>query len=138
MTKENQQLLQQRYIELQMLGQQMQSVQKQLHLLEQQMLEMNVAKEAVDDISKTKPGTELLIPITSGIFIKGQLKDSKNLIVNVGANTAVTKSAEEANKLLDEQKDEIRRIQMHLNAELQNLGQKAVLLEKGLTELSSD
>ena len=136
MSKEKQKNLQQKYVEMQMVGQQMQSLQKQFQLTEQQILELNIAMQAIEDISKTKQGTEILVPLASGIFIKGQLKDGKNFIVNVGSNTAVPKTSEDSKKLLNEQKKEIRKVQANLNNEMQKLGQKALLLEKELAELS--
>ena len=99
MNPENQQKIQQKYMELQTVGQQMQAVQKQLQLMKQHLVELDAAAQAVEDISKTEKGTEMLMPVTSGIFVKGELKDSKNLIVNVGAGTAVTKTAEESKGL---------------------------------------
>ena len=136
MSKEKQEKLQQAYMEMQMLGQQMQSLQRQLQLIEQQNIELIAAKQAIDDISKTKQGTEILVPVIAGIFVKGHLKDNKEFIVNVGSNTAVKKSAEESKKLIDEQEEEIKKVQTQLNAELQRLGQKAALLEKELSEAS--
>ena len=133
-SKEKQEKLQQKYMEMQMLGQQMQSLQKQLQFTEQQALELNMAKQAIEDISKTNQGAEILVPVVSGIFVKAQVKDSKQFIVNVGSNTAVTASAEESKRLLEEQETEIRKVQTQLNTELQKLGQKGAHLEKELSE----
>ena len=119
-----------------MIGQQMQSMQKQLQLMKQHLVELDAAKQAVEDISKTEKGTEMLLPVTSGIFVKGELKDSKNFIVNVGAGTAVAKTAEDSKKLLEEQKIHINKAEMQINLELQRLSQTAAAFEKELAELS--
>jgi prefoldin alpha subunit len=134
-SQEKQEKLQQKYMEMQMLGQQMQSLQKQLQLTEQQALELNMAKQAIEDISNAKPGTEILVPVVAGVFAKGQLKDNRDFIVNVGANTAVPKSAEESKQLIQEQEEEIKNVQIQLNVEMQKLSQKAALLENELSEL---
>ncbi len=119
-----------------MVGQQMQSVQKQLQLMKQHLVELDAAAQAIEDLSKIEKGTEILMPVTSGIFVKGELKDSKNLIVNVGAGTAVTKTAEDSKKLLEEQKQHINKAEMQMNLELQRLSQTAAASEKELAELS--
>lgn len=127
---------QQKHIEMHLLDQQIKQVQKQLQLLEQQILELNATKDALDDFAAIKPGTEILVPISSGIFVKGQIKDNKELTVNVGANVAVNKSIPETKKLLEEQLEEIKKFQQELILNLQKLGLKAQEIEKELTQIS--
>ena len=86
--------LQEKYIELQMIEQQMKQIQKQAQLVDSQMNELAVAHQALDDIKKTKPGTKILVPISNGIFAKAEIKDNEDLIVNVGANVIVNKDFE--------------------------------------------
>ena len=127
--------IQQKYMELQMLGQQMQHIQKQLNMIEQQTLELDSTKESIETISKTKPGTELLVPISQGIFLKTQLKDTTELTVNVGADVAVKKTIQESKKLVTDQLVEITKFQRELSDNLEKLATKAQELEKELSKL---
>ena len=54
-----------------------------------------MTEQALDDLKTTKTGTEILVPMASGIFIKAELKDNKELAINVGADTVVKKNIEE-------------------------------------------
>jgi len=130
------QQIQEKYIELQMLEQQMQQVQKQLQLLEQQSVELNSTKEAIATLAKTKTGTEVLVPISQGIFFKAQLKDNKDLTVNVGSEVGVKKSIEESQKLVENQLVEMIKFQQELTSNLQKLASKAQDLEKELSKLN--
>lgn len=127
---------QQTYIELQMLEQQMQQVQKQLQLLEEQTMELNSTQEAIATLSKTKPGTEILVPINQGIFLKAAVKDTKELTVNVGAEVGVKKSVQQAGDLIKEQLSEIEKFKLELASNLEKLSAKAQELEKELSSLT--
>ncbi|MBW2996240.1 prefoldin subunit alpha [Candidatus Woesearchaeota archaeon] len=135
-SKEKQQQLQQKYMEMQMLSQQMQQAQKQIEMVNNQINELNLTKEALDDISKTKEGTEIRVPLASGIFIKANLTDNKDVIVNVGAGTSVKKTIPEARKLIDDQLKEITDFARESEANLNQLAAKAQTIEKELTELA--
>ena len=135
MIEEKQKQIQEKYANLQLLEQQMKHVQKQLQLLEQQIQELNTTKEAIKDIATVKTETEILVPISSGIFFKGQLKDNKEMIVNVGADTAVNKSIEETGKLIETQLEEITNFQQELTLNMQKLGLKAQELQQELATL---
>ncbi len=119
-----------------MVSQQIKQLQNQVQTLQNQAAELEVTKQALDDISKTKEGTEILVPVSAGIFLKGALKDNKELSINVGSGTVVTKTIPEARKILDEQVDEIKKIQEKASAEFLRLNQQAMLIQKHLEELS--
>ena len=93
-------------------------------------------KDAIDDLAAAKPGTEMLVPISSGIFVKGQIKDNKELTVNVGADTAVKKTIPETKKLIQQQLVEIKNFQKELNLNLQKLSLKAQETQKELSKLA--
>jgi len=104
--------------------------------LQNQAIELEVTKQALDDISKTEEGTEILVPVSAGIFLKGALKDNKELSINVGSGTVVNKTIPEAKKILDEQIDELKKIQEKAVVEFSRLNQQAILIQRHLEELS--
>ena len=134
-SKEKQQELQQKYMEMQMISQQMQQTQKQIQMLGQQLQELELTREALDDISKTEPETEIRVPLASGIFVKGKITDNKEVFVNVGAGTSVKKTIAEAQALIDNQLKELKDFRTQTELSLQQLASKAQVLEKELADI---
>lgn len=127
--------IQEKYMQMQLIEQQMQQVQKQLKLLESQIQELNLTGQALDDLRTTKTGKEILVPMASGIFVKAELKDNKELAINVGADTVVKKNTEETKKLITNQLEEVTKMQQDLTANLEKLAGSAQMLEKELSKL---
>jgi len=128
--------LQNKYMQYQMIDQQMKQIQQQVQVIEKQLVDLAVTRQAMDDLEKTNVGSEILVPVSNGIFTKAELKDNKKLILNVGSNTAVEKSIPETKKLIDNQFKEIKKVQKDLMKDLQNLAVQAQIIEKDLNALS--
>lgn len=118
------------YVELQILDQQIKQSQQQIQQFEQQVAELAVTVEALDNLKDIKPGTKLLVPISSGIFVEAELKDNTNLKVNVGANVNVNKTVDQTKQLIEEQLVEIKDYRDQIFMRLHNLVAKAQKIEK--------
>jgi len=99
--------LQERYMELQMLDQQIRQLQKYLQSFDQQLVEIKSVIVAIKDFGSLKKGDVILAPIANGVFVKARLEDASHLRINVGSNVVVTKSINEAVSLLEAQEKEI-------------------------------
>jgi len=130
--------VQQRYIELQMLEKQIIQAQKQIQSLENQIIEINIIKQGLGDLETKEKDTEILTPISNGIFVKATLKDNNTLLVNVGANIVVEKNIEDTKKLLDHQLEEIKKFQARLISDFQKMNERMLRYEKELNELISE
>lgn len=124
--------MQELYMELNSMNQQMTDLQKQIQELENTVLEIDESKKCLSEIGKAKQGKEILVPIVSGIFAKTKLSNNDEVIVNVGANIAVTKTISEANKLLNEQLQNVKNTQKTFVDKLTDLTTKAQEIESGL------
>ena len=102
-----QEQLQQKYMEFQFVEQQVKKLQQQLQTFEQQLSELATVKEALDELKKVKSGTEILLPLSTGIFLKAHLQSVDSLLVNVGSNTAVEKPLSQTKVLLLSQETEL-------------------------------
>src|SRR3989338_2642788 len=111
----NKQAMQERYMEFQAMQQQLNNIQKYNEELQAKVLEFHQAKESINQLKDVKKGTELLVPAAQGIFIKSALQDTEELIVNIGANTAVGKTIPQVIELLDSQIKEIEMIQIQVD-----------------------
>jgi len=129
--------LQQKYMQLQMYGQQSKQLQQQITAVQNQIIEVQTILFALDDIAKTEPGTEALVPLSSGIFVKAEIKDNTKLRVNVGSNTVVEKSVQETKALLDRQIIELNKAGEDLNAQNAKLMAESEKLQSELQQLVS-
>lgn len=125
----------QAYLELQMIEQQIKQMQKQLQVIESQLNEIRLTKQSLEDISDVKLNSEMLVPLASGIFVKGVLKDTKEFIVNVGSNTAVKKNKKEVIDMVDNQLAEILKMQNEFYKNLQHLITGAKRIENKLAKV---
>ena len=126
---ENQQKMQEIYAEFQMIDQHIKQMQKQLEAVTHQMMELTMTSSSLDEFEKIKPGKEIFVPLSSGIFAKASIKETSELIVNVGANVVVKKDVASTKGLIRKQMEEIRKIQNQIVDELEKLTSHAAQLE---------
>ena len=129
--------LQKLYVEFQILNQTIQQLEKQSTALNNQLMDLMVTSQSLEDIKKTKEGTEILVPLSSGIYAKAELKDSKKFIVNVGSNVTLVKDVDSTKKLIEDQINEIKKLQENLVNQLQEQTTKATSLEQEITKIAS-
>lgn len=125
-------------MQFQMMQEQMKQAQQQVKIFEEQLHELSHTKEALSVLKSTDVGTEILVPMSSGIFIKAKLDNTDHVNINVGANVAVQKNIEDAKKLIAEQESEIRGVQLQLITQLQKFSKKAESLESEMQKLVED
>jgi len=125
------------YIEFQELHNNIKQLEKQSAALENQLMDLLMTNQGLDDMKSTEIGAEILVPLSSGIYAKAELKDNKNFIVNVGSNITLSKSVDDTKKLIVGQIDEMQQIQKNLSEQLQSNTLKAALLEKEISKIAS-
>ena len=135
---EKEEKMQKLYLEFQMLDQQIKQLEKQSTALNNQLMELMMTNQSLDDMKNTKEGTEILTPLSSGIYAKAELKDNKSFIVNVGANIALIKGVDSTKKLIETQIDEIKNLQKNLVSQLQTRTTKAALLDQEINKIASE
>lgn len=130
--------LQELYIEFSNLDHNIKQMHKQMQILEAQLAELIMGMQSLDELKKVKAGTEILVPISSGVYAKAELKDNENLIVNVGANTTVIKGIDSTKKIIENQIEEMRKIQEQMIEEIQQLASSAAIIEKEMNKIASE
>jgi len=75
------------------------------------------------------------VPVSSGIFVDAELKDVKQLKLNIGADVSVVKSLPETQKLVDEQIDEIQKYRDQTSLQLNVLVGKAQEIESKISKM---
>ena len=128
---------QEMYMEFQVLEQQIRQLQKQLEVITSQLIELNATSNSLDEFKKISQGSEVFVPLSSGIFVKANIKDTSELLVNVGANVVVKKDNDSTKKLIQNQMEEIKKIQRQMIEELEKMTSHAAQIEMQLQSLIS-
>lgn len=132
MAKQKDEVMQRKYVEYKMIEQQVKQMQEQLEKFETQSVELHNVKQYLDDLQAAPKGTEILVPLTNGIFVKTNLIDAESLVVNVGSNVAVRKTNTQTRAMVQEQIHEIEKYKMKVLENLSMLMAHAQHLEKEL------
>ena len=135
--EENEEKMQKLYMEFQMLDQQIKHLEKQNESLASHLMELKATSQSLEDMGKVSNGTEILVPLSSGIYAKAELKDNNNFIVNVGANIALSKDVQSTKKIIESQISEIKKLKESLMLQMHTQMQKAASLEQEIEKIAS-
>ncbi len=133
---DNKEKLQEKYMELQILEQQLKQVQKQIQNIDAQIGEALSIQQQMADWKDVKEGNEILVPLFNGIFFKAKVDDPKSFVVNVGADSVATKNHEEASELIEKQVIELNHYRGDFIRQLNHLAQRAQAVEAELVKIS--
>ncbi len=126
-----------KYMESQILEQQIKQINQQLINLNNQLVELQRISEVLDTLSKTKENSELLVAIGGGMFSKAELKDSNKVLVNVGADVILEKDIPSSKEIVLHQMEEIKKVIAELEQEFQILAANNQMIANDLQNLVS-
>ncbi len=125
---------QQKYIEYQILNNQIRQFSNQLSALDQQIQELKIIENGLIELKKNKEGSSLLIPIGSGVFVEGELKNNKDVLLNVGTGIVVKKSFDEMREILTKQILETESVMQQLEMEAMQMTGKMKELQESFKQ----
>ncbi len=114
----DQEFLQERYVEMQLIEKQANQLRQRLQMVEGEIQEVRSNAAALNEISKVKPGEEVMIPLANGIFVRGTVEETKKLLVGIGASIVVEKDIPSTKKILDQR---LQTLETYHNEVLQGL-----------------
>jgi prefoldin alpha subunit len=123
--------LQRVLVELETYKRQMESLREEIQLLDSTMAELGSSLTALDALKENKEGTEILVSIGSGSFIRAELKDIGKVIVGAGAGVSIEKGVDEAKEILKKRGDKI-------TGTMEKLQKGAVELNNRLVNLNEE
>ncbi|MEM2873889.1 MAG: prefoldin subunit alpha [Candidatus Nanoarchaeia archaeon] len=135
-SEENKKVLQEKYIELQLLSMQIQQLEQQLETLDQRMQEFLNLRESLQKLSTLKANTKSLTPIGPGIFVDGTVDTTKGVLINVGAGVIVRKTIDAAQEIISKQLQKLEEITLELSDNLQRLSEQAHIVEMQIDKLT--
>ncbi|HDH81729.1 MAG TPA: prefoldin subunit alpha [Thermoplasmatales archaeon] len=85
----------------------MDAIYQHVTLVEELLAEYRRVKSVLDEISKAKEGEEILVPLGGNIFIHASLKDTSNVMAEVGGGVVTEKSISKAMTFVDKKIEEL-------------------------------
>ena len=103
---EDQQKLNELINEINAYNQQAELIRQQIELIQASIGEVDALSNTLDDLNGEK-SVEAFVPVGAGSFIKGELKDTDEIIISIGAGYAIKKDAEGAKVIIAGQKKDL-------------------------------
>ncbi len=112
--------LKEKYMEYQMLMQQLQQMQQNVTALEKHITDLTTLNMHLETLKDLKEDTDTLIPLGSGIFLRGKISNTAEVVMNVGSGVCVDQTLEEAQQTVLKQLEEIHLLYEQMQAEVEN------------------
>lgn len=119
MTDEQQ--AQQQMQQYQQIQQQMQQVEEFIEQVQSNIEEMEGTLGAIGDLEDQEVGSEILVPIGSGVFVTGELKENDTVVTNIGGEAFEKKDLDSAENLIQNKKEEFEDTKEELHSTMQDL-----------------
>jgi prefoldin alpha subunit len=103
---QDQQKLNELVNEINAYNQQADLIRQQIELIQASISEVDALSSTLDDLNGEK-AVEAFVPVGAGSFIKGELKDTDEIIISIGAGYAIKKDAEGAKVIIAGQKKDL-------------------------------
>lgn len=108
--KNVQQELQEKYLELQILKQQISSFVEQKQAIDERENELSITIDALKKLGSIKKGEEMWSSIGSGAFVRSDIKDIEKVLVAVGAGVVMKESVSKAVEILESRFEELNKV----------------------------
>jgi prefoldin alpha subunit len=128
--------IQEKYIHLQLVRQQLSTFIEEKSMLEKKMHEMNMSLESIRELKKTKKGIKMWAPLGSGSFVASDIKDNSNVLVSVGMGVMVKKNNDEAVEILSNRLEDMKKLDIEMLKQMIQISQFAEKLEEDLQKLA--
>ncbi len=120
----------QMYAEFQAHAQQFQMMQQHMQKIDESLQELASTNGAIEELGKSEIDSEILVPMASGIFLRTKLASNSEVLMNVGASTVVSKSADEARNIIKEQEIDILNFRSQLAEQMQEVQKRIQDIQK--------
>ena len=127
--------IQRKYMQLQLSKQQLQAFLEEKMQVEQKLNEMAMTIDALNKISDVKNADEMWSPLGSSTFLRSDIKDVENVLVEVGAGVVLKKKREDAITILQGRFTELSGLNNQLAAEINRFGEQINRIEPELQRM---
>ena len=127
--------LQEKIMTYRLLEARLDSLVKQRDVLINRLIELQSTLQSIDEIEKSDE--DILFPIGSNAFKSAKIVSKDKMIVEIGANVALEKSAEEGKVIINRRKDEIEGLINQIQDEIQKISVAVNQLGPELQEMAN-
>ena len=117
-------------------NQQADLVRQQIELIQSSIAEVDALTTTLDDLNGEK-AVEAFVPVGAGSFIKGELKDTDEIIISIGAGYAIKKDAEGAKEIIAGQRKDLEDSMDKMLASLQQISDILAALQGQAQQIQS-
>lgn len=126
--------LQEKIIAYRVVEARIESLLRQREALANKLMEIETTLRSIDEVERTD--SNLLFSPGSEVHFAGKITDKKNVIVEIGANTALEKTFEEGKEILKKRKAGIENLIINIEKNLLQLSSSLQELESQLNEMA--
>ena len=108
--KHDEEDLQHKYLEMQLLRQQIGAMVEQKQQLDQVVSEIGSTIDTLKKLESIKKGEEIWSQIGSGTFVKSDIKEVDRVLVAVGAGVVISETRDKAEKILQSRVEELEKL----------------------------
>jgi prefoldin alpha subunit len=112
------------------MNQQHETLQEQLKIVEQQILELQHFREEMN-VLESKKNNEILAPLGKSVFAKVEFSSNNKVFVDVGVGIFVQKTIPEAREVVENQTKKFHGFKAQISAELSSLTNQLEMILSG-------
>ncbi len=116
-------------------------IQSRLNVVDAALADLATANLSLEGVKNNSSGSEILVPLGGGSFIRAKLSDVEKVIIGVGAGVCIDKKLEESLEDLKNRQDELEKarnsLEQQLNQTINNLNIKRNQIAEILKERES-
>jgi len=105
-------------VELRLLEGTARTLQARLEVVDTALSEILIANSTLEGIKNKPKGTEALVPVGAGSFIRVELADSEKIVMGVGAGVSVEKPVNDSIESLKSRQNDLEKLRMSLQEQL--------------------
>ena len=123
--------------ELQLMQGTAETLQQRLAILQNAMANLRVAEESLKGLDEAEEGAPVLVPMGGGTFVRAELGDLSNVIINVGAEVSIDMALEDAIENVKGRLEDIEKASGSVEEQLQQILTQMEVHRDGINRLSA-
>ena len=127
---------QRKYLQLQLYKHQLNAYAEEKGKIDNRIAELRMTIDALENIGKINKGEEIWSPLGSSTFVMSDIKDTENVLVNIGAGVVIKSTRQRSIEILQSRLDEIEDVSRSLIAEMVKYSEEVEKLEPEVQRLA--
>jgi len=111
-------------VELRLLEGSARTLQSRLDVVDAALSEILIANSTLEGISNRPKGTEALVPVGAGSFIRVELADSEKIVMGVGAGVSLEKPVNDSIESLKNRQEDLEKLRTSLQEQLSQIASR--------------